>query len=176
MSVMERTPEQYREIIQRFLMEYYNRRRWELEQAFLGLQIPLIQHDLIYNSALADQLCDIARAAGEVIEQNGQNESILQESIQDLMERLFAPPGLGPAYDIPGLFWETDFGRMVARALLWIQHDELVTVSEAAKLRGVSLQAISNAVAAGRLRRFVNPDEPNPQRRTLVSKHDVESM
>lgn len=171
-------PEQYKETIHQFILAYYNRRRWEIEQAFIGIQVPMATEDLLYNSALADQLAEIARAAAGKMEhsEDGWAEGVLMEGIQDLMERLFAPPGLGSAYDIPARFWETDLGQMVSRAMVWARRDELISVSEAAELRGVTIQAITNAVREGRLRRHINQDVVNPQHRTLVSRADVEAM
>ena len=174
-------PDQYRETIEQFLLNYWNRRVWEIEQTVLGVQINPTPPDLLYNSALADQLAEIARAAAGQIEhshsEDGFTEGIIQEGIQDLMERLFCPPGLYTSYDIPARFWEHPLGGMVARALLWIRGDELVTLTEAAEMRGVTVQAISQAVKAGRLTRYVDPDAANPQRsRTLVSRREVEAL
>jgi len=176
--VQDRTPEQYRETIERFVIEYYRSRRWELEQAFIGLQIAHIDMRLIQNSALADTLCDIARAAAGKMQHSddGWNEGVLHEGIQDLMERLFAAPGLSAAYDIPDRFWDTDLGQMVARALLWIRRDELITQAEAAEIRGVTIQAINQAISAGRLRGYHDPDAPQRHGRVLVSRADVETM
>jgi len=178
-NISEKTPEQYRQTIQQFLLAYWSRRKWEVEQAFLGIIVPMTTPDLINNSALADQLAEIARAAAGEIENDaeGWNRGIVYEGIQDLMERLFAPPGLGSAYDIPARFWDTDLGQMVARALIWVQDDELITLKQAADLRGVTIQAISNAVREGRLRRYTDPDAPNPrQGGTLVSRSQVEAI
>ncbi len=173
---MVQIPEQYRETIKQFVMEYWSRRRWEIEQAFLGVQLPYITPEAIYESALADQLADIARAAAGECSHDEFNDGVLHECIQDLMERLFAPPGLGSAYDIPERFWDTPLGQMIGRAIIWLRRDELITLAEAAKQRGVTVQAISQAIDAGRLRRYVDPDAKQRQGRTLVSRADVEAM
>jgi len=172
---MIQIPERYEETVRRFIREYANRRTWEIEQAFLGIQVGMITDELAFGSALADQLAEIARAADGQMEhtENGWTEGVLYEGVQDLMERLFCPPGLGTAYDIPARFWETDLGQMVARAMLWMRGDELITIREAAELRGVSVQAISQAIAAGKLRRYVDPDAPARQGRVLVSRREV---
>jgi hypothetical protein len=171
-------PEQYRETIEQFLVAYWTRRRWEIEQTVLGVQIPHVQMEVLFNSALADQLAEIARAAAGEMEhsENGFTEGVLQEGIQDLMERLFAPPGLYSSYTIPVRFWEHSLGQMVARAFLWMRGDELITLKVAAEIRNVTIQAISQAVQDGRLRRYVDPDAPERQGRTLVSRQEVEEM
>ena len=171
-------PERYKETVEQFLLNYWTRRTWEIEQTVLGVQVGPVRPDVLFNSALADQLAEIARAAAGEMEhsENGWTEGVLQEGIQDLMDRLFAPPGLSSSYQIPENFWEHPLGQMVARALLWIRGDGLITLTEAAEIRGVTVQAISQAVAAGRLTRYVDPDAANPQKgRVLVSRREVES-
>jgi hypothetical protein len=171
-------PEQYKTIIEEFTLQYYERRRWELEQGFLGIQISIIDMDVIQGSALAAQLAEIARAAAGELEHtdDGWTEGVVYEGIQDLCERLFSPPGLGAAYTIPRDFWESPLGQMVGRAFIWTKNDQLITQAEAAKIKGVTTQAISNAVREGRLIGYIDPDAPERQGRTLVSKADVENM
>lgn len=48
-----------------------------------------------------------------------------------------------------------------------------ISQTEAAQLAGVSAAAVRNAVADGRLSRWEDPDEPNPQRRTRVRRSEV---
>lgn len=173
---MSSIPKQYQETIQQFVTEYFARRRWEIEQAFLGVQIPHLRPEAIYQSALADQLTEIARAANGEMSDDEWTRGVVYEGIQDLMERLFAPPGLTGAYDIPERFWDTPLGQMVGRAFIWVKGDELITLTAAAEIRGVSVQAISQAVRKGRLRHYIDPDAANPQKsRTLVSRADVEA-
>lgn len=176
MDVESRIPEQYRETIKTFVMEYFTRRRWEIEQGFLGIQVGHLMPQTVYNSVLADQLAEIALAAAGERKHDEFNDGVLQECIQDLMERLYAPPGLGSAYEIPERFWDTPLGQMVARALVWLKGDELITLAEAARIRGVTIPAISQAVDACRLRRYVDPDARQRQGRTLVSRSEVEKM
>ena len=52
----------------------------------------------------------------------------------------------------------------------------LITLSEAARLRGVSLQAISQAVTRGTLKAYHDPQAPRHQGRRLVLRSDVEAM
>jgi len=176
MTVTERTPEQYRETIQRFLMAYWTRRKWEIEQTMLGVQIPIVALDVLYNSALADQLAEIARlAAGELSIEAAINLGV-GESIQDLCERLFAAPGAGTAYRIPAEFWTSPIGAIVAKAHFALRGDEMITITEAAELLGISLSAVSNRIDRGTLQSFRDPDEPNPQRARRVLRSHVERL
>lgn len=54
--------------------------------------------------------------------------------------------------------------------------DDLITISEAARLLGVSTQAISGHIARGRLAAHDDPNEPNSQRRRRVSRVEVEGL
>ena len=62
---------------------------------------------------------------------------------------------------------------MCARALLWAYGDQLITLQHAADVARVSVQAVSQAVDAGRLGSFIDPDAPARQGRTLVSRTEV---
>jgi DNA-binding MarR family transcriptional regulator len=176
-------PDQYRDTIEQFVAAYYDRRKWELEQAFISTTglLPVCPAEDILTSALADQLGDIARAAsGELAHSDdGWTEGVLQECVQDLMERLFAAPTgiLLTTYQISDAFWDTPIGQMVARALLWLRGDELITLSEAAELLGMSLPAVSQAVSSGRLRGYIDPDADGSNKgRRKVARSDVERL
>ncbi len=54
--------------------------------------------------------------------------------------------------------------------------DDLISLSEAANEAGITVQAISQAVDSGRLHGYVNPNEPNPQRRRRVSRAEVRKV
>jgi hypothetical protein len=172
-------PEQYKETIERFILDYFNQRRRELEGAFPGIiQIPSVERERLFNSELAADLALIASAAAGELKLSDLDEVFIFEIvlvIQDLMERLFSDP-LTYRYNIPERFWTTPLGKMVAKARLRLSKDELIPIKEAAELLGVSVQAISRAVKNGRLTRYVDPDAPERQGRTLVSRREVEAM
>ena len=117
-----------------------------------------------------------ASAAGEIAHAgDGWAEGEVIEAVQTLMEISFSSP-LATVYMIPPGFWSTQFGQIVLSAQLWASGDELLTLSQAAARAGVSVQAISNALRAGRLRRYVDPAEKNPQRAGRVSRREVEAV
>jgi len=174
-DVLSRTPEQYREAIKAFILQYYRRRRWEMEQAFIGIQITHVPETVLYASALADQLAEIARMASGDIQPTEWNRGVVYEGIQDLMERLFSSPLLG-SYEIPRAFWKTDLGAMVAAAFAKVQGDELITISEAAGLLGITTQAISHRIGRGDIMAYPDITEPNPQKRQRVLRSDIEAL
>ena len=56
------------------------------------------------------------------------------------------------------------------------QADDLITISAAASLLGVTTQAISGRIARGELAAHDDPNEPNPRRRRRVSRAAVEAL
>jgi hypothetical protein len=178
----EQQLQQYHEIIKAFVLEMINDTTHRLGNNFLvhldGQQ--LAQINLAFQnplqSPIGQQLDEIARAACGLMtdDEEGINRGTVYEGIQDLMEQLFAPPGLGAAYTIPSEFWQTDLGAMVSKAWLWVRQDRLITQSEAAKIAGVSVAAIGMAIRDGRLSSHHDPDVPNPrQGGTKVSEWEV---
>lgn len=170
-------PDQYRETILHFLRQYWEGRKWEMQESFGFYQLPLLTQEQLLTRPLAHSLAQIARAAADQIgEADDLTRGTIYQTIQGLMEDLFAPRGLTTAYQIPAAFWDAPLGQMVSRALLWLKGDDLITLKEAAKIRGVSVPAISRAVQNGRLTRYVDPDAPRRQGRTLVSRAEVKGM
>lgn len=101
------------------------------------------------------------------------------QAIQQVLEFLFS--GDGYKYKVPSGFWKGTLGMMIAAARLWANGDELMTHRDAAVLlRGQADQAdlvhITRLVRDGKLTRYVDPDEPNPQRAGRVSRREVEAL
>ena len=169
-------PDQYEDTILNFLRQYWEGRKWEMQESFGFYQLPLLTEEQLLTRPLADTLAEIARAAAGQIPHSEEAAGIIYEGIQGLMESLFAPRGLTTAYTIPASFYDAPLGQMVARAFLWLKGDELISLAEAAELRGVSIPAMSQAVKDGRLTRYVDPNAAKRQGRTLVSRAEVEAM
>lgn len=115
----------------------------------------------------------MAKAAVGLVENNEDNRSYVYEICQGLAEWLFSIPGMA-SYEIPKIWQEHPVGALWWSALIWSQNDELITISEAAKLAGVSVQAISQRVDRGRLESFVDPLANERQGKRLVRRSDVE--
>jgi len=169
-------PEQHQQVISEFIRTYYERRKWALEQAFL-IELPILVDQRLAESIMSQDLSQIARAAAGDIPHSGDGvlEEEIYEAIQGLCEDLCHIPGTSSEYHIPQEFWESPIGEIVSRAFTWCQGDVLITLADASKLRGVTVQAITNAVRDGRLRGYKNPDAPEKSGRTLVSRAAVEA-
>lgn len=185
-------PEAFRETCNAFLRDYWQSRRWELEQEFGITNLPLAVereprdedrtleadtgHSPLYlpRTFFAEKLSLIARAAaGECDRADGELAAEVYDCCQALIEHLFAVPGLGAVYEIPQRFWQTPIGEIFALAFIWLERDELISLAEAAKISGKSISTISSRVKRGSLRSYPDPREPNPQRRLRVRRSDV---
>jgi hypothetical protein len=169
-------PDQYYLTILNFLRQYYEGRKWEMQESFGFYQLPALTEDQLLLTPLAHQLAMIARAAAGEVSGGDSVRGTVYEGLQGLMEDLFAPRGLGTAYHIPATFYDSPLGQMVARAFLWLKGDELITLAQAAEMRGVTIPAMSQAVKDGRLTRYVDPNAGARQGHTLVSRAEVEAM
>jgi hypothetical protein len=168
-------PDQYHSTVLYALRAVYNAITWHAREDFGITDLPLFTHEELFLCPVADTLADIARAAAGELQHDEVGDGILRESIQSIAEMLFATP-LTNSYEIPVAFWDSDLGQMLARAQLWIEGDELITIAEAARIRGVSVQAISQSVDAGRLRAYVDPNAGHRQGRRLVRRQQVEDL
>jgi len=171
------TPDEYRNCIADFISLYAERRHVEIESLDPALNYDPIPAATLAGCGLAITLTHVANAAAGNLDHHpdGDDEDYLIDDVGDIVARLFDPPvpGYAEVTQAPAEFWDTPLGVMCARALLWAYEGLLVTLQEAADIARVSVQAISQAVEAGRLTRFVDPDAPERQGRTLVLKRQV---
>lgn len=71
--------------------------------------------------------------------------------------------------------------QAIQHCQLWLNKDELITLSEAARiLRGevndTTLRYVNDKLQRGKLKRYIDPNEPNPQRAGRVSRKEVEGL
>lgn len=165
-------PQKTEETISTFLTEFWRDRTWQLEQTVIGVQISY-PGEALYTSVLAQELHDLARAANGQMAATEDNRGEMHELCQKLAEWLFAAPVGTNHYEIPDYFADTPLGFLWWKALLWAEGDELVTIADAAKIAGVTPQAISQRVDRGTLRSFTDPTAPQRQARRLVRRRDV---
>ena len=185
-------PAQYEAVCTEFLAAYWEGRRWEMEQEFglynMPIAVPAVEvlarekpADMppaihLASTFFAEGLAYIARAAAGELQRTSETADEVYEACQSLAERLFAVPGLGASYTIPEEFWQAPIGQMVALAFIWLEGDELITISEAARLSGKTISTISSRVKRGTLRSYADPSAPNPRRAgRLVRRRDVEA-
>ena len=106
---------------------------------------------------------------------NDEEAGYIYEICQGMAEWVFGIPGWH-TYHIPDAWYEHPMGALWAAAFVRVQGDELITITEAAELAGVSVQAMSQRVKRGTLPSFVDPAAPQRQGRTLVRRSDVTDL
>lgn len=162
-------PPQYEKAVRDFLVSLWNDVQWHLENQWGFSQIPPLTPRQLLQTILARRLALIARyAAGEDVP----IDNVL-DHIKSVTEYLFARPGV---FEIPNAFWKTPVGAMILRAQIRAEGDELITLSEAAKISGRTLNSLSGMIRRGTLRGYPDPTEPNPQKQTRVRRSEIEAL
>lgn len=127
---------------------------------------------------------DYVETLCRVVNEQPPRDEVLVAEIYDITQALaegLCSHAWGHGYEIPRAFWGTEIGQLIVRAQLWARGDELITLSEAARiLRGSAedrdLIYINSLLQSGKLTAYTDPAEPNPQRARRVSRADVEAL
>jgi len=161
-----------KQIVGEFAAAMYQSRKWQIEQMLLGAQVPHATTEQLLNSGEAQEWLIMARAGAGLMEWTETRAGYVYEICQGLAEWLFALPDHS-AYHIPDAWKDTTMGQLWWRAFLWSQNDELITISEAAALAGVTVAAIGQSK---KLDFFVDPDANERQGKRLVRKKQVQEV
>lgn len=129
----------------------------------------------LLDSSLGFDLWRIANAAEGRAEWNETYANDVAESCARVLTLTWERPGM-IGTGIPPAFWQYGVGRLLLLASVWCSQDALINLTEAGKILGKSVQAISQMVIRGRLESFQDPDEPNPQKATRVRRSHVEAL
>ena len=168
-------------IVRQFTMQYLERKLlWQLGQIVPGAdQAPAVRKALmqLYSDAPdalqytmePQEWLTLALYGAGIIDGD---PAEMQEIVQSMAEWLFSLPTFN-RYDIPAWWSETEMGALWWQAVIRIQGDELITISQAAELAGVTVQAISQRIKTGSLDAFTDPLAPVRQGRQLVRRRDI---
>ena len=117
--------------------------------------------DILFGSEVGTRLQRIAKAAEGGIPWSSTNaDSIITDC--DLFEAwLINTPFITKT---PEEFWKTSVGYIVLNARLWAGKDQLISVSQAAGISGLSLSTLSQRISRGTVEGFEDPFEHNPRR------------
>ena len=170
-----------RKIVTDFAREYLERRLlWQLGQIVPGADDhepavrvlhKLYEDDpeaLLYTMEPREWLSMALFGAGLADEDPGG----MREVCQQMAEWVFGFPG-SYQYEIPDAWAESEMGALWWQALMRCEGDALITISEAAELAGVTVQAMSQRVTRGKLRSFIDPLAGRHQGRRLVRWSEV---
>lgn len=179
MTQQERSLE-VRKIVAEFAQQFYSQLSWQASQMVAGAELPHTSGDhhidgewLIGHGLEPQEWLYMARVGAHLVEEF--DASYVYEICQGMAEWLFAIPGMG-AYSIPDEWADTPMGALWWAAYIRINGDELVSIADAAKLAGVSVQAISQRIDRGTLKAFIDPLAGERQGRRLVRKGDISEI
>lgn len=174
------TEEQVREVVRIFFWEYWQELTRQAGQMVPGLDgdihaklPPEAWGDPFPWTMEAQEWLALARYGAGLATDEDPGE--MYEICQSMAEWLFSIPGTS-AYTIPAEWYETPMGALWGMAFAKVQGDELITITQAAEIAGVSMQAIAQRIDRGTLTGYTDPSAPNPQKsRRLVRRSDVQA-
>ncbi len=167
--------EQSQRAIKEFLVHWWADLTWKAHETVAEAQLPPMTADQLYDQLLGLTLRDIAAAAEGHLPEERRPE--IYEACQQIAEWMWARPTMPSGYTIPWEEWTaTPIGNLVLRAMVWIEGDELITISRAAEITGRSLTDLSGMVGRGRLTGYRDPQEPNPTKATRLRRSEVEAL
>lgn len=131
-------------------------------------------------SPMREMIETLCRVVNEKPERDDALTFEVMDMTQTIAETLYSAP-LENSYTIPDSFWSSDLGQLIMQAQLWARGDQLITLSEAARiLRGSAetrdLVYINDLITRGKLTRYIDPGEPNPQHAGRVSLQQVHAL
>lgn len=168
--------EQAQKDIKQFLQDWWSNLSWQVRETLLGTEIPHASAQQLYDSGLGSVLRQIAAAAEGLLTDNEDIRADVHEACQQVAEWMWVRPGMPSTYHIPAEWWTTAIGHLVIRALIWSENDELITLSQAAKITGRTLSGLNHLVVRGKLTGYRDPAEPNPQKATRLRRSEVEKL
>lgn len=138
----------------------------------LGLKAPDVPSEL--EALLATPLAKDLQALARFVETGEDDRTAVQATILAILSRLFAPPYYPEGLeDIPEGFWLQPEGELLAKAQARVYAGDLITISEEARLAGVSSPTVSIAVKQGNLTTYIDPAVKNPRWRRRVRRSQV---
>jgi hypothetical protein len=158
--------------VQRLLEAHYN----ELG-GWLGL--PPITPEFRPDGLLALKVALLVDAANHSPARAEGSEENISLAVDDVLHALHV--NAWNAEHIDESFWQSEIGQVIERCQFWLAEDDLITHTEAAQmLRGSTSQAdimyVQRLIKRGKLTRYTDPNEPNPQRAGRVSRQEVEGL
>lgn len=147
-----------------------------------AVQIGNAPVDLLFESEIGQRLVRIAGIAEaiELAEKNQANypwsEDLASQVLEDC-EAVEAWLNQGPIFhQTPDAFWTRPVGYMILRARVWANRDQLITLSAAAEISGMSLSVLSQRMTRGQMPGYRDPSIKNPRHARRVRRSDLYIM
>jgi hypothetical protein len=135
--------------------------------------------DVLYSSEIGQRLARIAAVAefidaAESIQENFAWSADLAQQIMDDCEFVEAWLNQGPVFHrTPDEFWTSPVGFRILVAKVWAYQDQLITLSDAAQISGMSLSVLSQRISRGQIPGYRDPNIRNPKHGRRVRLSDL---
>ncbi len=138
--------------------------------------------DLLFGSEIGQRLIRIAEVAEAIAEAEARRETYpwsedqAAQILQDC-EAVEAWLNQGPIFHrTPDAFWASPVGFMILCARVWANQDQLITLSAAADISGMSLSVLSQRMTRGQLPGYRDPGIKNPKHARRVRLSDLHTL
>ena len=149
----------YAEECQQFYYGWHSYLQEQLREWYQIFTVDLAISENAKNNELINTLRIISQAA-----ESGGDPEIVIETINALLQ---SQP--------PARFMTDKFRWMLIQAEIKTDDDELITLSEAAKILDIAPSNITIKINAGKLAAFIDPFEPNPRRNKRIKRSEIEN-
>ncbi len=144
-----------------------------------AVQIGEAPVDLLFGSEIGQRLVRIAGVAEAIgLAETNQREypwtEALASQVLEDCEAVESWINQGSVFHTtPDAFWTTPVGYMILRARVWAKKDQLITLSTAAEISGMSLSVLSQRMTRGQLPGYRDPSIKNPKHGRRVRLSDL---
>ena len=160
-------------IIRQFVDWLWDSRTAQLKTVYPTIILPPPFPPGLHSTPLTEDLHFMADAAAGLEERTPESIAAVTATCTMIADWLFAAPGIEHANEVPDAFSETPMGWLWWRANLWCLGDELISMTDAARMLGVNTNTINWRIRAGKLRHYLDPLSRQSQRHTLVLRSEI---
>jgi hypothetical protein len=147
-----------------------------------AVQIGEAPVDLLFGSEIGQRLVRIAEVAEAITAAESAQESLPRSEARTAQiladcEAVETWLNQGPVFHkTPDAFWASPVGFMILRAKVWANQDQLITLSAAADISGMSLSVLSQRMTRGQLPGYRDPSIKNPKHARRVRLSDLHTL
>ncbi len=142
------------------------------------IQIGNAPVDVLFTSEIGQRLVRIAELAEAITVAENRHETLPWQSeraAQILEDCETVETWLGN-HKNQDTFWTSPVGFMILRAKVWAHQDQLITLSAAAEISGMSLSVLSQRMTRGQLPGYRDPKIKNPKHGRRVRLSDLQTL
>ena len=143
-----------------------------------AVQIGNAPVDVLYTSEIGRRLVRIAELAEAITVAENRREAYpwYEERAAQILEDCEIVESWLGNHTHQDAFWTSPVGFMILRAKVWAHQDQLITLSTAAEISGMSLSVLSQRMTRGQLPGYRDPKIKNPKHGRRVRLSDLHNL